>query len=165
MRELQAEAVSREAFAPFGELIEAGATPADAINAGTSQRFNDLSRIRLVEADAQACVHIYRSAARQGAIELRHLECHPFGSQLFMPLQGQAFVAVVAPAGDRPVPDDVRAFVIDGGRGINLAPGIWHHPLLSLSAGDYLVVERADPVHNLQERLLDTPLQLALPGD
>lgn len=164
MRELRAEPVSRAAFAPYGDLIEAGATSADAINAGTSQRYNDLTRIQLSETGAQACVHIYRSAARRGAIELRALECHPFGSQLFMPLHGQTFIAVVAPAGEPPAPEDLRAFVIDGGRGINLATGVWHHPLLSMTDSDYLVVERADPAHNLQECALSEPLRLVAAG-
>lgn len=160
MRELRAEPASREAFAPYGDLIEVGTVSADAINAGTSLRFHDLSRVCLTQADAVACVHIYRSAARQGIIEIRHMECHPFGSQLFMPLQGQTFIAVVALAGNFPEPEELHAFVIDGGRGINLAPGVWHYPLLSMTDGDYLVVERTDPAQNLDEGVLSEPLRL-----
>ncbi|WP_083699712.1 ureidoglycolate lyase [Acidihalobacter ferrooxydans] len=61
-----------------------------------------------------------------------------------------------------PAPEDVRAYVIDGGRGINLAPGVWHHPLISMADGDYLVIERADPSRNLEVHTLSASLQLSL---
>ena len=147
----------------LNDLIEADDAAAfDTINAGTTRRFTDLTRIRLSD-DAQASVHIYRAAAVREPIELRQLERHPYGSQLFMPLQGQAFIAVVADGADSPAPDTLRAFLVSGGRGINLGPGIWHHPLLSLAGADFLVVERADPARNLEEHALSAPLRLALP--
>lgn len=160
MRELQIHPISRTAFAPYGDLIEANATIPDAINAGTVQRFTDLTRIYLTEAGTQACVHVYRSTAQGGDIQVRDLECHPFGSQLFMPLQGQRFIAVVAPSGEAPRPANVRAFLIGGGRGINLYPGVWHHPLLSLTEGDYLVIERTDPSRNLEQAALSEHIRL-----
>lgn len=163
MRELLVQPVDRNTFAPFGDLIEAGSVPFDTINAGSTRRFSDLTRIRLSGDNAQACVHIYRAAALQDPVELSLMERHPFGSQLFMPLQGQAFIAVVATADSPPTPDRLSAFLIPAGQGINLAPGTWHHPLLSLAAADYLVVERADSARNLEEHTLPTPLRLALP--
>lgn len=162
--ELPVEPVSRSSFAPFGDLVGADdATAVDTINAGTTRRFTDLTRIRLRGNDAQACVHIYRAAALREPVELRQLERHPYGSQLFMPLQGQAFIAVVADGSAAPAPDTLRAFLVGAGRGINLGPGIWHHPLLSLADADFLVVERTDPRRNLEVQALPAPLRLALP--
>ena len=161
--ELPVEPVSRASFAPFGDLIEADDAAAfDTINAGTTRRFTDLTRIRLSDG-AQASVHIYRAAAVREPIELRQLERHPHGSQLFMPLQGQAFIAVVANGVASPAPNTLRAFLVSAGRGINLGAGVWHHPLLSLADADFLVVERADPARNLEEYALPAPLRLALP--
>ena len=162
MRALPVVPITRTRFAPFGDLIEANAASAfDTINAGTTRRYNDLTRIRLHGDGAQACVHIYRAAALHEPVELCRLERHPYGSQLFMPLQGQAFIAVVA-EGAAP-PDGLRAFLVDAGRGINLRPGIWHHPLLSLADADFLVIERVDPARNLEEHALPAPLRLTLP--
>jgi ureidoglycolate lyase len=162
--ELPVEQVSRSSFAPFGDLIEADeATAFDTINAGTTRRFTDLTRVRLSGNNAQASVHIYRAAAVHEPVELRQLERHPHGSQLFMPLQGQAFIAVVADGDAVPDAGTLRAFLVSAGRGINLGPGVWHHPLLSLADSDFLVVERADPAHNLEEHALPAPLRLALP--
>ncbi len=165
MRELVVQTADRDTFAPFGDLIEADSTSFDTINAGTTRRFSDQTRIRLSGDNAQACVHIYRAAALHEPVELRLMERHPFGSQLFMPLQGQAFIAVVATPDSSPTPDRLSAFLIPAGRGINLAPGTWHHPLLSLAAADYLVVERTDPRGNLEEYALTEPLRLVLPHE
>jgi ureidoglycolate lyase len=50
----------------------------------------------------------------------------------------------VARAGDAPVShSDLAAFVTDGHQGVVLAPGTWHHALLAVDAGDFVVIERA----------------------
>jgi len=56
-------------------------------------------------------------------------------------------VIVVAPAGEAPTAAGMlAAFVTDGRQGVVLAPGTWHHALLAVDAGDFVVVERAGAV-------------------
>lgn len=50
---------------------------------------------------------------------------------------------VVAPAGPLPTAASLAAFVTDGRQGVTLAPGTWHHALLAVDAGDFVVIERA----------------------
>ena len=47
MRRLVPRELTAEAFAPFGQVIEADASRALAINYGQTTRFNDLARIEV----------------------------------------------------------------------------------------------------------------------
>lgn len=162
MVDIEIEPISRDAFAPFGDVLETASTVADVINGGTARRFTDLTRISLIGTEAQASVHIYRARAVRLPVTLRHVERHPRGSQLFMPLQGQPFLTVVAAGGASPNACNLRAFLVDRGDGINLARNTWHYPLLSLvDDAAFLVVEHIRPRDNLEECLLDTPARLA----
>ena len=56
-----------------------------------------------------------------------------------------AFLVVVVERSKRPAPSDLRAFVTNGRQGVNYWPGTWHHPLIALKAGDFLVIDRQGP--------------------
>lgn len=149
---LPAAPLSAEVFAPFGQVIECAGHAGYAINEGSSQRFTDLAQL---EADAQGrlALSIFRAEARQAPFALSCLERHPLGSQAFMPLHGQAFLVVVAearPVSAQPAPESLRVFVSNGRQGINFRRGVWHHPLLALSAGDFLVADRLGPGDNCE---------------
>lgn len=158
---LQLETLTAEAFAPFGEVMEA--TPQQhgfCINAGTSQRFHDLARLEPGNG-GRLIVSIFRAQPRDLPFQVRMLERHPKGSQAFMPLAGRPFLIVVAPVADQPETGQIRAFLANGRQGVNFAPGVWHHPLLALQAeSDFLVIDRDDPFDNCDECTLAEPLTL-----
>lgn len=61
------------------------------------------------------------------------------------------FVVVVAPPGQHVDDDDVRAFAATGGQGVNLALGVWHHPLIAIDDNsDFVVVDRIGPGDNCE---------------
>jgi ureidoglycolate lyase len=64
----------------------------------------------------------------------------------------------VAPAGAAPSADVLAAFVTDGLQGVTLAPGTWHHALLAVDAGDFVVVERAGPEVDCDTCAVGTPV-------
>jgi len=149
---LPALPLSAEAFAPFGQVIECAGHAGYAINEGSSQRFTDLAQLE-ADAEGRLALSIFRAEARQAPFALSCLERHPLGSQAFMPLHGQAFLVVVAerrPLPTQPVPESLRVFVSNGRQGINFRRGVWHHPLLALSAGDFLVADRLGPGDNCE---------------
>ncbi|PAS95258.1 MAG: ureidoglycolate lyase [Candidatus Dactylopiibacterium carminicum] len=148
---LRVEPLSREAFVPFGEVIEAGTTADQfAINGGTSQRFHDLATLE-PGTEGRLIVSIFRAQPRALPFPVRMLERHPKASQAFMPLSGRPFLVVVAPAGALD-PGAIRAFLAQGTQGVNFAPGTWHHPLLALeSVSDFLVIDRDRPEENCDE--------------
>ena len=60
-----------------------------------------------------------------------------------MPMSGHAYLVVVAPGVDAPLMDQAQCFLATATQGVNYAKGTWHHPLLALRDGDFLVVDRS----------------------
>lgn len=152
MKTLIVEPLTADAFAPFGQVIEAGKQSAIEINEGTTKRYDQLAKVELNGNDAEAAISIFRGTPRQQPIAIRMMECHPLGSQAFMPLSDQPYYVVVALAGETVSGDDLRCFLALPGQGVNYTSGTWHHPLLSLGeVSDFLVIDRAGSGDNLIE--------------
>lgn len=152
LRLLPAEPLSAEAFAPFGQVIECAGHAGYAINEGSSQRFTDLAQLE-ADTDGRLALSIFRAAAQQAPFALYCIERHPLGSQAFMPLDGQVFLVVVAdtaPNPARPASETLRVFISDGRQGVNFRRGVWHHLLLALTPGDFLVADRLGPGDNCE---------------
>lgn len=150
LRELPLEPLGSEAFAPFGEVIEANsATTEYAVNAGTAQRFHDLAHIDTNLAEGRCVLSLFRAMPRTLPFEIRMLERHLLGSQAFVPLDpATRFLVVVAEAIDA----QPRAFLARGGQGVNYRRGTWHHPLIALDRqGDFLVIDREGPAPDCEE--------------
>jgi ureidoglycolate lyase len=79
-----------------------------------------------------------------------------------MPLSGHAYVVVVAMGGDTPDLSTLKCFMASAQQGVNYAKGTWHHPLLALQDGDFLVVDRAGPAGEVNgvEVVLDTEIMV-----
>jgi ureidoglycolate lyase len=145
---LLVEALSAEAFAPFGDVIEARETHAFWVNDGQAQRFHDLARVE-VGVDGHTSVSIFRSASSHFPLALHQLERHPLGSQAFIPLGAHPFLVVVAATTAADVPEWPRAFLSNGQQGVNYRPGLWHHALITLDhSTDFLVIDRGGPSAN-----------------
>lgn len=154
---LKIERLTREAFAPFGDVIELAGAKHFAINGGTTERYHDLATVDLgpEEGGGRPLVNVFRGQPRTLPYEVKMLERHPLGSQAFIPLTTVPYLVVVAPAGELDV-GQMRAFVSDGWQGVNYARGVWHHPLLALhEVSDFIVVDRGGEGHNCDE--LDLP--------
>jgi ureidoglycolate lyase len=155
MPALRVEALTREAFAPFGEVLEpAGAETVHEINAGTAQRFHALARVDIAGADGQAVISLFRAQPRALPFVVEALERHPLGSQAFMPLGDAPYLVVVAPDPSA----TPRAFLARAGQGVSFRRGTWHHALLALEReSDFLVVDRAGTAPNCDEVALAQP--------
>lgn len=161
-RILHAQPLNREAFAPFGEVIEAVSRADGTMNDGRFEKFTALAQVDM-NRDGQAKIDIVRSmAATTLPYEFQMLERHPLGSQAFIPLADFVFCVVVAPRGNAPDPDAVQAFVSNGRQGINYHRGTWHMPLIALAGGQrFLVIDRSGDAPNCDQVRLDAPLTLA----
>lgn len=144
VRSVIAQALTVSAFAPFGDVIIAGASSSVAINAGSAQRFDDLTRLDFDAQGGTPCVAIFRTSVqmRTTAHRFSVMERHLLGSQTFVPLAQGRCLAVVALGDNAPDEATLQAFIVEPGQGITLRRGIWHHPLLTLGAADVLVIER-----------------------
>ncbi|MBC7729764.1 MAG: ureidoglycolate lyase [Microbacteriaceae bacterium] len=163
------QALTDTVFAPFGRVLQ---VPADgqgghAINQGTSQRFELVADALLTAEAGRPVVSISRALARVLPLTLVAMERHPLGSQSFVPLGAARRFALVVAAGRVPAEalgDHLQAFVSNGTQGVLLAPGTWHHGLLALDAGDYLVLERRGDAVDCDLADLASPVRLAWAG-
>ena len=165
MKTLRVERLTREAFAPFGDVIELDGARHFPINGGTTERFHDLAHVDVGDQGGRTLINVFRGQPRALPIEITMMERHPLGSQAFIPLAQIRYAIVVAPAGELD-PSALRAFHSDGWQGVNYAKGVWHHPLLALDrVSDFVVVDRGGEGPNCDELSLPEPYRLALELD
>jgi ureidoglycolate lyase len=155
-RDIIAQPLTAEAFAPFGDILDASGTPDKIINAGLCWRHHDLAQLDFGP-QGRAGISIFNAEPRSLPYELTLLERHPEGSQAFLPLTSHPFLVIVAPdAGDRP--GRPLAFITAPHQGINLHRGTWHGVLTPLATpGLFAVVDRIGDTQNLDECPLEAP--------
>ena len=171
-RTIVARRLTREAFAPFGDVIALRDAPDAIINAGLCARHHDLAGLDFAGAGAgtssgagRAGISLFDAEPRRLPYRLDLMERHPLGSQAFLPMHAAPFLVVVAPdAGGRPgVP---VAFVTDGREGVNYARGTWHGVLAPLGEGRlFAVVDRIGEGDNLEEWAFETPWTVEIDTD
>lgn len=159
---LELQALTRESFAPYGDVIEPGAGQKSTMNDGRFDRYDDLCRLE-TDAGGHIAVGIAECVeATALPYEFDRVERHPRGSQAFVPLDFCRFVVAVAPPGEIVGAADMCAFVTNGQQGVNYHRGTWHMPLIAPEKGQrFLIVDRAGDSPNCEERRLDQPLTLA----
>ncbi len=156
---LPVEPLTRESFAPFGDVVATSGADSFLINNGTTERFHDLAKVETAGEGAHTLVSIFRGQPFALPIELKMMERHPLGSQAFMPLSPRPFLVAVAPD-ENGRPGRPRVFLVkpdgDSLAGVNYARNVWHHPLISLEAvSDFLIVDRGGDGNNLEEFFFD----------
>jgi len=161
---LVAQPLTREAFTPFGDVLQTEGAQHFPINDGTTERYHALAAISLDAPPARGIISIFRGRPCTPPVRLSLMERHPLGSQAFMPLDRRPYLVVVAPPAVSFVRGDLRAFLARGDQGVSYAPNVWHHPLLALQeVSDFLVVDRDGPGENCERRPLPGPVEVTLP--
>ena len=156
---LQAELLTQERFAPYGDVIETSRESSDAMNEARFERFDDLCRIDLIN-DGEVAISIARCRTPTSLpLRLDVVERHPLGSQAFVPLTRCKMLVVVAPPEESVDASALRAFVTNGRQGINYHRGTWHMPLIAFEAGqEYLIIDRGGIEPNCDMHSLDDPV-------
>jgi len=151
------------AFAPYGEVI-ASAGRSNEINQGKGQRYPDLARMDLAP-NGRVAVSLMTCVPETTPVALRLMERHPNGNQIFMPLNNQRYIVVVAPPGNAPATNSLRAFLCRGDQGINYHRGVWHHPMIALDKPCvFFEVHWAGSDRNCDERDMTVPMTVCLPA-
>ncbi|RLL65021.1 ureidoglycolate lyase [Paenirhodobacter hankyongi] len=162
--QIMTEPLTAEAFAPFGEVLEAEGAPDRIINAGMCGRFHDRATLDFdTETGGRPGISIFKAIPRALPYTFDLLERHPEGSQAFVPMTADPFLVIVAPdVGGRP--GQPRAFVTSGAQAINFRRGTWHGVLTPLAEpGLFAVIDRIGTTANLEEVILDTPVTVTAP--
>ncbi|WP_170268439.1 ureidoglycolate lyase [Rhizobium laguerreae] len=156
--------LTRSAFAPFGEVIEADPASMRFINGGTTERFHALAAAEATGEGARVIINLFRGQPRNFPYEVTMMERHPFGSQSFSPVSGRPFLVVVS-EDEHGRPGRPQVFLARGDQGVNYRRNVWHHPLMALGqAADFLVVDRDGPGNNLEEYFFETPYIIKEPA-
>jgi len=151
--------MSADAFAPFGDLLEAKGTPDKIINQGLCGRFHD--RARMDFSDGRVGISIFHAEKRDLPLKLDLVERHPDGSQAFVPMSHQPFLVVVA-EDQNGIPQNIRAFLTEAGQAINIHRGVWHGVLTPLyDPGLFAVIDRIGEGPNLEEYWLPDEVIIA----
>ena len=152
MRQITTEPLTAEAFAPYGDVLDATGD-FRLINAGLCRRHHDRAAMDFGP-DGRAGISIFDAVPRSLPYDFDLIERHPDGSQAFLPMSEHPFLVIVSDGPDAPP----RAFVTDGTQGINLRRGTWHGVLTPLHApGRFAVVDRIGTTPNLEEFRMETP--------
>ncbi|KAI8365503.1 ureidoglycolate hydrolase-domain-containing protein [Choanephora cucurbitarum] len=138
---IQAEPLSSEAYAPYGDVIDATATGLiTSANQGTAEKYHHVALVTntfpKVNGKMNLCIYHCRPA-KELPFTVKLLERHPYSSQAFIPMtdgQTRGYLVIVALNGadDRPDMSTLKAFVASSKQGINYHQGVWHHPMVVL---------------------------------
>ena len=154
-RSIAIQALTVDAFAPFGDVLDCSGEPDKFINQGLCERYHD--RAVLDFSDGRAGISLFRAQPRSLPLTLDMVERHPEGSQAFVPLGVDPFLVIVAPD-ERGKPGIPLAFLTQPGQGINYHRNIWHGVLTPLhELAIFAVIDRIGDGANLEEHWFDEP--------
>jgi len=156
MTVVRARPLTAEAFAPYGDVLEAAGEPDRIINQGLCGRFHDRATLDFGPG-GRAGISVFQAEPRRLPYRLEMVERHPEGSQAFVPLSQDPFLVIVAPD-DGGIPGAPLAFLTAPGQGVNYHRATWHGVLTPLSApGLFAVVDRIAETPNLEEHWFERP--------
>jgi ureidoglycolate lyase len=146
-------ALTAEAFAPYGDVMDASGVADKVINQGKCGRYHDKAKMDF--SDGRAGISIFQGEKETLPLTLKMMERHPEGSQAFVPMSSEPCLVVVARDADG-APIDPKAFITAPGQGINFHRGTWHGVLIPLSEqGLFAVIDRIGDGANLEEHWFD----------
>ena len=147
--------ITKENFSKFGDMITTDNIKPLEINNGYAKRFDGIANLDTSNNNGETTICIFSALKRSFPMKIDMMEKHPLGSQAFIPMKETTFLVFVAPKGGRPNLNEVEAFIVPPGIGINYNPGTWHFPLISTEDMNFLVVDRKGSGDNLVIENLD----------
>lgn len=160
---LTIERLTRDRFAPFGEIIEIDENTRRSINGGTTERYHALATAEATGDNARIVINLFCGQPRSFPYLVQMMERHPLGSQSFSPLSGRPYLVIVA-EDDNGRPGRPHVFLAKSSQGVNYRRNVWHHPLMALDAASmFLVVDRDGSGCNLEEHVYDVPFIIGEP--
>ncbi|MGF1684066.1 ureidoglycolate lyase [Photobacterium minamisatsumaniensis] len=143
MKTLRVEPLTKDAFKPFGDVLEVENSDSFYINDKSCQRFNALGNVTVTD-DANPSFSIIKAVAFTEKLTFSLLEKHPLGSQAFYPLDGKKFIVIVAEGDDEIDETTLRAFMTNGEQGVNYYKNVWHYLLFAWNEDtDFITIDRA----------------------
>ena len=147
--------ITKENFSKFGDVITTDDIKPLEINDGYAKRFDGIANLNTSKDNGETTICIFSALKRSFPMKIDMMEKHPLGSQAFVPMKETTFLVFVAPKGGKPNLNEVEAFIVPPGIGVNYNPGTWHFPLIATEDMNFLVVDRKGSGENLIIESLD----------
>ena len=147
--------ITKENFSKFGDVITTDDIKPLEINDGYAKRFDGIANLNTSKDNGETTICIFSALKRSFPMKIDMMEKHPLGSQAFVPMKETTFLVFVAPKGPKPNLNEVKAFIVPPGIGVNYNPGTWHFPLIATEDMNFLVVDRKGSGENLVIENLD----------
>ena len=147
--------ITKENFSKFGDVITTDDIKPLEINDGYAKRFDGIANLNTSKDNGETTICIFSALKRSFPMKIDMMEKHPLGSQAFIPMKETTFLVLVAPKGAKPNLNEVEAFIVPPGIGVNYNPGTWHFPLIATEDMNFLVVDRKGSGENLVIENLD----------
>ncbi len=150
------EALSAEAFAPFGWAL--GGERYDAAATGFSNPGSDFWHVHDFDAGAAGQPEVLWVNYRNDSLRVRLLEAHWLTQQAIVPLGGEIVQVVCRGREDDPRTPDLqrlRAFRIPNGQGVCMKPGCWHTSFVFAGQTTCLMLTRHSTTADLAAALQD----------
>jgi ureidoglycolate lyase len=121
--DLRAKALTAEAFASFGDVVEAPAQSGRAYFSGSLGNLHATAAPKLWLLTKQPSPFL--------PLRIDKLERHAFSSQSFVPIDIGRWLVVVAPSDAQGGPDvaQAKAFMPSAGQSVSYRPNVWHSGL------------------------------------
>ena len=149
---LTPKALTKAAFAAYGQVVETLDARSMPINQGLTTRYHDLFRIDVSRKGGHPIGSVFRTRPLPLPHRVTIMERHPLGSQAFIPLDEKPFLVLVGSAGESLTAEDLELFLTNGRQGVNIYRNTWHHFNIALGkTQDFLVIDRGGPGRNLDE--------------
>lgn len=143
---IKAEPLTKEAFSPYGDVIEIDGAKHFGMNEDGLERYYDLANVD-VDYDAGGKVVLsITTCNKQESMpyQMYCIERHPRGSQAFIPMNSSSplIIAVTEPS-DTVDLNNIKAFVSNGKQGVNYNKNVWHMPAICLDADQqFMIIDR-----------------------
>ena len=135
---LRAGPLTREAFAPYGQVLMAVGDD--------SQRQEFAASLKNHRMQATLNMAFLLSKPSSPPWHIHTLERHPYSAQSFVPVQGTRYLVAVCASRPDGQPDlaSLSVFVAEGTQAVNYYPNVWHVPHMVLDGPGMFIMLRWD---------------------
>jgi ureidoglycolate lyase len=157
---IRVEALTAEAFAPFGAVL-GSPFPGDRPEAAFGTQASDFWHAHDFDTGTGGQPEVLWVRYRNDSLRVNALEAHWLTEQAVVPLGGRDVVQVVCPTradgGRAPDLARARAFLVASGQGICMKPGCWHASLVTGGETTCLMLTRRSTTLDLVAHLKGEP--------
>ena len=93
---LTIEPLTRQGFAPYGDVVESEGRDSMPMNAGMAERFHAVAEVDAIGENARGVISVIEAKLFEMPKSVTFVERHELGSQAFIPLDESPFLVVVA---------------------------------------------------------------------